>query len=52
MGEITDSQISGQNIQILAFAQKARKMLEFMGRFNTHLSEMEIEFEASVDSTY
>lgn len=39
-------------MQILAFAQQARNMLDFQQRFYNHLQEMETEFEASVESTY
>jgi hypothetical protein len=39
-------------MQILAFAQQARKMLDFQLRFYNHLQEMETEFEASVESMY
>jgi len=34
------------------FAQRAKKMLEFMLRFQKHLQEMETEFDNSVTSTY
>lgn len=41
-----------QNTQILEFAQRAKKMLEFMLRFQKHLEEMRVEFEQGVTSTY
>lgn len=48
MGEITDSQIDGQNEQILAFAMRAKEMLDFLNRFYKHLQEMCTEFDNSV----
>ena len=50
MGEITDTQIDGQNEQILAFALRAKEMLDFLNRFYKHLQEMETEFDNSVSS--
>ena len=52
IGAISDSQIQGQNSQIMAFAQRARRMLDFMLRFQKQLHEMESEFEQGVTSTY
>jgi hypothetical protein len=37
MGEITKPIIDAQNRQIMDFAQKARKLLDFMNRFLKHL---------------
>lgn len=52
MGEITQPIIDAQNKQILQFAEKARKLLDFMHRFLKHLQEMEVDYGESVESTY
>lgn len=36
----------------MEFATRAKKMLDFMMRFQKHLQEMETEFESGVTSTY
>ncbi len=36
----------------MAFASRAKRMLDFMLRFQKHLQEMETEFESGVTSTY
>ena len=36
----------------MAFASRAKRMLDFMLRVQKHLQEMETEFESGVTSTY
>lgn len=37
IGEITDTQILGQNNEIIGFQQQALKMLDFLKRFKKHI---------------
>ena len=52
MGEINDQQIQVQNNQIMQFAQQAKNMRDFLERFKVHLTEMCVEFESNVASTF
>jgi len=48
IGEITDTQILGQNNEILGFQSQAVKMLDFLKRFKKHIDQMEIDFEQAI----
>lgn len=48
LGEITDTQILGQNNEILGFQSQAVKMLDFLKRFKKHIDQMEIDFEQAI----
>ena len=51
IGGISDSQIMGQNNQIMNFAAQASKMLEFLNRFKAHIDQMEGDFEQALWSS-